>query len=157
MSMIVLVALSLLFTAEGKAHTTAFGSSNVKRRLQSNVVTEVTSPGTSFRPTTGKLLKVYILNNKRLRGTFLAHDGREIRYDSTCAGSLRIYRPNGTTVMQHHYLSDANIHYAKVEDRAFVYEEGQGNTYATTHDLERKPRKNTKLEKAGMSRRTAKK
>ncbi|XP_062520982.1 uncharacterized protein LOC134195903 [Corticium candelabrum] len=64
-------------------------------------------------------------------GKFVANDGREVHFDSACSGWVRIYRPNGTTILQHQYLQhELNVHYAKIEGSAFVYGEGNERTYS---------------------------
>ena len=135
------------------------GVTNVKRNPVTGAVDEVAFPGVLLQPTIGKLLHVYLLSNERLMGKFVANDVREVHLDSASSGWVRIYCPNGTTILQHQYLQhELNVHYAKIEGSAFVYgKETKGLTQYTSLDPHEKPSMNINLGEAGMTNQTRRK
>ncbi|XP_062501879.1 uncharacterized protein LOC134178983 [Corticium candelabrum] len=95
-----------------------------------SLVTRVDRPGTSFKPSTGKLLKVYELNNSTLRGRFTSHSNLLVHFKSTCAGLVHVWRANGSTIIKQDVVSrQRDLRYANVEDHRFVYEP-TGKAYA---------------------------
>ena len=62
--------------------------------LQIVVVKEVKWPGTSYKPSTGKRLRVFQLDDTLLRGKFVSHDDRVLHYRSTCSGVVHVWRHN---------------------------------------------------------------
>ena len=95
-----------------------------------SLVTRVDRPGTSFKPSTGKLLKVYELNNSTLRGRFTSHSNLLVHFKSTCAGLVHVWRANGSTIIKQDVVSrQRDLRYANVEDHRFVYKP-TGKAYA---------------------------
>lgn len=85
------------------------------------VVKEVRRPGTSYKPSTGKQLRVFQLDDSVLHGKFISDDNRILHYKSTCSGKLHIWRKNESNVIQLDTVSKANLISAQVEKQLFVF------------------------------------
>ena len=86
------------------------------------VVRGVKWPGTSFTPSTGKELRVFQLDDTVLRGKFVSHDDRVLYFKSTCSGVVHVWRQDGSNIIEHEIISESQgIHFAKIEQQAFVY------------------------------------
>lgn len=106
----------------------AFTDPTASETLQIVAVTEVKWPGTSYKPSTGKQLGVFKLDDTALRGWFVSHEDRVLYFKSTCAGVVQIWRQNGSNIINHQYVSKTQgIHFTKIEQRSFVYGQMPGN------------------------------
>ena len=86
------------------------------------VVSQVKWPGASYTPSTGKQLRIFQLDNTLLRGKFTSLDDRVLYFKSTCSGVVHVWRPDGSNVIEHEIISETEgIHFAKIEQKAFVY------------------------------------
>lgn len=89
------------------------------------VRTEVKPPGMRSRPSTGKLLTVFQLNNATLRGHFVSHSDLGVYFASACSGQAQVWRAGGTTIMEHGRTSQQReIYVVKFGGHSFVYGTG---------------------------------
>lgn len=90
------------------------------------LVKEVAWPGLQFKPSTSKLLRVLELNNASLRGHLTPFSGGGVYFMSTCSGLVRVWRADGTTIIEHDHVSQKNgLHFANIEGHTFVYDSKQ--------------------------------
>ena len=105
-------------------------SSRDSETLPIVAVKEVEWPGTSYKPSTGKQLRVFQLDDTVLRGRFVSLDDRVLYFKSTCSGVVHVWRQNGSNVIEHEYISETQgIHFARIEQRAFVYGPTSNTSY----------------------------
>lgn len=99
-----------------------------QQELVTALVTEVKWPGVTFTPSTGKELRVFQLDNRVLRGSFISFDNRTFFFKSTCPGALQVWRQDGSNILEHETISEKQgLHYAKIEEKAFVYGSTKNN------------------------------
>jgi hypothetical protein len=121
--------LSISSTLNAVCPTSSMGDEEANSESEQVAVVErVKWPGTSYTPSTGKELRVFLLDDTMLRGKFVSHDNRVLYFKSTCSGLVHVWRQDGSNIIEHEIVSESQgIHFAKIEERTFVYGSTAGN------------------------------
>ena len=127
-SLLMGIVISTSCFSSGQEVDSLTQNNNIRRNPESGLVDEVIKPGTSYTPSTGKLLRVFELNDKVLMGVFISHEDQVIHFLSTCSGFLHVYRNDGSNIVEHRFVSKkGGVHLAEIKGHSFVY--GHGKTY----------------------------
>ena len=98
-------------------------------------ITSVNTPGNSYYPTTGGLLHVSELSNIVLRGYYIHTNDQTLYFQSTSEGGVKVWKPDGSTLIQYGGVSHPGFQYATFYNTTFLYD-AREDTFSVTSETD---------------------